>query len=170
MRVRGPPCLRCAKATVAVLLLGSVFAQAPARADADTKRAQIEQLLEISGTAEATTQMVQTLLPPLLDMLRRAFSGAPPAVMESFEQEVARELQATTPELLDELADMYGRHFSEADVKALVKFWKSSADRKMAEAMPRMTQEGLTVGQAWGQRAAVRALDRLQRRAQEGAL
>ena len=152
---------------VAVAIVGLLAAGTAAAAD---KRAKVDTLLEVSGTTKATTQMVAALLPQLLALMRQAVPGAPPAVMEAFEQELTQELAASTPEVMDGLAELYARNFTEQEIDALLRFWRSPTGRKLAQTTPRITMESLQIGRDWGQRAAVRAFDRVQRRAQEGAL
>lgn len=153
-----------------VLLIAGGYVAGTARADTDAKRAKVDMLLVVSGTAETTTQMVRTLLPQFLGMLRQAFPGAPPAVMQAFDEEIKRELQAATPELIDEMAALYARNFTREEVEAMIAFWQTPAGRKMAQLLPRITQESLVLGQSWGQRGAIRAFGRLQERAQLGTL
>ena len=81
-------------------------------------------------------------MPTPLDRLRsempavathRLFNFAATAPMPAPSAEVMAELAATTPALIDELATLYARNFTESDVDAMLRFWRSTTGRKLAE-------------------------------------
>jgi uncharacterized protein len=124
-------------------------AQAPS---ADTKSAKARQFLELSGAGTLGVQMMGQMLPALKQMA--------PDAPESFWQEFMSEVRPES--LIDLIVPIYAKHFEEAELDELIAFYASPIGRKTVERLPAITAESMSVGQAWGEAIAKRAIERLK--------
>ena len=53
-------------------------------------------------------------------------------------------------EILNEMRIIYKKHFSQADIKALIKFYESPIGKKLVKEQPNVMTESMEVGQNWG--------------------
>jgi hypothetical protein len=64
---------------------------------------------------------------------------------------------------------VYAKYLDEADLEAALRFYATNEGRKIAEAMPLMAVEGMTVGQQWGATLGPKIAQRVEQRlAEEG--
>ncbi len=65
-------------------------------------------------------------------------------------------------EILEEMARTYARHFTEAEVKDALAFYKTPLGKKLIEQEPRVLEETMTRIQNWADRFADEALSRIR--------
>lgn len=144
---------RAAAVAIALLLLAAAAwsdeAQTPST---DTRSAKARQLLELSGAGTLGVQMMAQMLPALKQMA--------PQAPEAFWQEFMAE--ARPESLVDLIVPIYVKHFEEAELDELIAFYASPIGRKTVERLPAITAESMSVGQAWGEEIAKRAIERLK--------
>lgn len=121
------------------------------------KERKVRRLMVLTG-AEASGNM-------MFDLMQEHFKRSeemPPGFMEKFREVVARE------PLLEQLVPIYMKHLSEEDVDAAIAFHESTAGKHFLALQPTLLQEAKDVGEAWGARLALEALEELKEdRAQE---
>lgn len=144
---------KCLIALALVLMACSaVWAAEPAAGSTDPKRAKALQLLEMTGAGELGVQVLNQMLPNLKAMA--------PKAPESFWREFMTDVR---PEGLVELVlPIYMKHFEEADLDELIRFYSTPVGRKMIEKTPAIATESMAAGQQWGTEIAQRALERLK--------
>lgn len=107
-------------------------------------RAALAEMLERSNALSTVDVVMDQLLPALKQME----PDAPAAYWDQFAA------KWNTERLKDRLVDMYvpiyRKHFTIKDLRKLIAFYKSPAGRKLAEATPEMTVEGMQAGQQLG--------------------
>lgn len=113
----------------------------------------VRELLTITGAGEMGKQMMRNMLPGLKQMV--------PQVPEAFWTEFMNEVDAN--ELIDQVIPIYQRHYSEEDLQAAIKFYRSPAGRRMIEKQSVVMQESMQVGQQWGQDVARRVIEKAQK-------
>jgi hypothetical protein len=64
--------------------------------------------------------------------------------------QLRKEYASKRPELLNEVARVYAERFTEAELKGLVVFYKSSLGQKMVKEEPGIIDESLRRAQTWG--------------------
>ncbi len=64
--------------------------------------------------------------------------------------QLRKEYASKQPELLNEVARVYAEHFTEAELKGLVVFYKSPLGQKMVKEEPAIIDESLRRAQTWG--------------------
>lgn len=68
-----------------------------------------------------------------------------PEDADKIEQAFREELAAEWPTLIDGMVKVYAKHFTEADLRAIVDFYHSEAGRHLVEQTPAIATEGTAV-------------------------
>ena len=76
--------------------------------------------------------------------------------------QLRKEYESKQPELLNEVAKVYAEHFSEAELKGLVTFYKSPLGQKMVTEEPTIIDDSLRRAQSWGDALSAKVLDRFR--------
>lgn len=76
--------------------------------------------------------------------------------------QLRKEYQGRQPELLNQVAKVYAEHFSEAELKGLVTFYKSPLGQKMVAEEPAIIDESLRRAQTWGDALSGKVLERFR--------
>lgn len=76
--------------------------------------------------------------------------------------QLRKEYESKQPELLNEVAKVYAEHFSEAELKGLVTFYKSPLGQKMVAEEPAIIDESLRRAQTWGDALSGKVMDRFR--------
>jgi uncharacterized protein len=118
--------------------------------DAD-KAADIKRLLDLTGGARVGQHM--------LDRLFEAERRAMPDVPEIVWQEARRAFE--TRELVELIAAIWDRHFSQDEIRGLIAFYESPLGTRLREMQPVLLQESLFAGEEWGRRALERLEEKL---------
>ncbi|MBI2818328.1 MAG: DUF2059 domain-containing protein [Acidobacteria bacterium] len=113
------------------------------------KLADLQRLLEVSGSKKNVHEMTGAMLNSLRPQLER---GMPPG--ERSQQVVTAVLRKLTSvidsdEFFLHLAQIYDNFFTQEDVRELIKFYESPAGKHFAAVMPQMTQQFVNVTQQW---------------------
>lgn len=140
-----------------LLLLGPrqhLWAQAPAESPRIAYEAQIRELLEITGSAKMGIQV--------LDQLVDSFKKAAPQVPDSFWDEFRADVDGDL--LADMVVPIYARHFTEAEIEAMLAFYRTEEGQSVVRKLPLVMQESMAAGRRLGQKLAERALARLKER------
>lgn len=76
--------------------------------------------------------------------------------------QLRKEYQSKRPELLNEIAKVYAEHFTEAELQALVAFYKTPVGQKMVEEEPKIVDESVRRSQTWGDALSGDVLERFR--------
>ncbi|MEJ8843882.1 DUF2059 domain-containing protein [Lacibacter sp. H375] len=109
-------------------------------AQTDTKGKLIKEMLELSGAKKMALQT--------MEMMIASYKKQLPAVDTDFWDEFMKEAQAG--DLIDMIAPVYAKHFTEAEIKELVAFYKTPIGKKLVDKLPVITQESYGIGEEWG--------------------
>lgn len=129
---------------IALLLMVFSFTHTIAQTPATYKQS-LKEMLELAGT-EATFNVA---IKQMFVMFKEQKSNVPSEVWESFESEFSN---TSMDELVEMLVPVYQRHLTEADLQAMIAFYKTPVGKKYAEKTPLIMQESMQVGQQWGMR------------------
>lgn len=161
--------MRHAIATLTVL---AALWSGPALAEG-AKIDKIRQLLRLTNAEAHAQQMVDSMNAQLLPMMlaQANQSGkATPEVMAVLEQEVRDEFSRIGETIVRASIPAYDRHFSEAELDDLIAFYQTPTGVRMVAMMPRVMQDVQQAGSIVGQQAAMRALERADRRLKDMGL
>ncbi len=123
--------------------LGTAQAAAPAAGAASA--AQVRELMDVVGTPHLMSQMMAQMT----TIMARALPCVPQATLNaSFGSHQAQN------ELINKMIPVYQQHFTSADIKGLLAFYRSPLGQKMVKTQPAIMQQGMQIGQQWGQEHA----------------
>jgi uncharacterized protein len=139
-----------------LLLLVALAAWAPAQADELTKerRADIDQLLRVTGAVAIGKQMATAVTAQLAQNLKKMCPDIPNEVLQVLPQEVGAVFEENLGSLMEAVVPLYTKYFTGVEVKELIGFYSTDLGKRLVGAMPGLMQEGMQVGQRWGQSLA----------------
>jgi len=139
-----------------------VLAQTPARPSAtapattsneqDAKRADIRKLIELTGAANVSAEVMQQIIGPMRD----GFPQVPAEFWDTFTKEVRSD------ELIDLIVPIYDKYYTREDIRDLTVFYQSPVGQKTVKILPKLSAEAISAGQEWGRAVADRAMRKLK--------
>jgi hypothetical protein len=142
--------------TTVVTALLTLWLAAPTQAQTlDPRfRADIEKLMEVTGAGNIGTQMASLSANQIIQMVRTAQPEIPERaftiIRETLDAEFSRAFTGDG-ELGTGLVAVYAKHFTHAEIGALLDFYSTPVGKKSIAVMPTLMQEGALVGQQWGE-------------------
>ena len=124
---------------------------APAE-DKDAKRAEIRKLIELTGAASVSADVMQQIIGPI----RNGFPEVPPEFWDNFTKEIRAD------ELVDLVVPLYDRYYTRQEIHELTAFYQSPVGQKTVKVLPRLSAEAISIGQDWGRTVAERAMKKLK--------
>ena len=150
--------LRLAPVVLAAqMLAGAALAQQPTPAAV----AAAKELVELKGGS----QMFDPVINSIVEQTKGALLQTNPQLSKDL-NEVSTQLRAEfgprRDELMNEAARRYAARFSEAELKELTNFFKSTLGKKMIMQEPQILDETFGFVQQWGPRVAEEAMNRFR--------
>ena len=110
-------------------------------------RADIEHLMQVTKMTDMTRKMGDMMAQVIV---QKTGVDTPEALARCriIVSEVIRDLVADE-KLIDEITNIYARHFTEDDVRDMIAFYETPIGKKTLEVMPTLMQEGMQAGQRW---------------------
>ena len=144
------------------ICLVAAFLAAPVAAE-DTK---IEKAREIFRVMQADTMMDQMLDAVFVQMgvsMKRSHPNLPDAALKIVREEVGATLRQGMPELVEQMAVVYGEAFTEEELDDILTFYRSPTGQSLVAKMPKMMSQSMAFGQTW----LVKALETLPQRIEQ---
>jgi uncharacterized protein len=136
---------------VAAVTILCVLSGSPARAqDLNAAfRADLEQLLDVTGAVANGAKVGALVGSQLVDAMRARQPQMPPRAGEIVKELLNESIGSVfnDPAWRDELVQIYGRHFTPDDVRGLVAFYSSELGRKATSLMPLLAAEATAASQ-----------------------
>lgn len=148
------------------LALLSLALATPALAAETTpaKTKQIQELMQLTGAQNLGLQFGKIMTQQIFQVLKAAKPETPDRAFLLIEEETNAMMEQEAPALLASLVPIYDRHFTEAELQQLIAFYQTDLGKKTIAVMPKVMQESLATGQAWGQEMAPKLMARLEER------
>lgn len=96
--------------------------------------------------AMRTAEAMDTSLSQMIASQRQAPTGMPPVFWDSLQVRFRRAM----PQLLDEVATIYLRHYTKGEMEQLLVWYDTPLGRKVAAQTATITRESMVAGQTWG--------------------
>lgn len=131
--------------TQTVLAAGLTFgllcgpALAAANEPAPAQIALAKELIEATGTLQSL--LSDKRIEQSLEQARKMGPGLDDKTMAKMKKVMTEELNAARPGMIDALAKVYATRLSEADMKAMIAFYKSEAGQHLAAAQPQIAED-----------------------------
>lgn len=152
------------KIIVALLLLTAWSAPSFCEELSSAKRADIEQLLKMTGALSAGKQMSNAMVTQLTQVLRKARPDIPDRVLDVLPEEVDAVISDNIGDLSGLMVGLYHKHFTADEVKGMIQFYSTPLGKKTIEVMPALMTESFQAGQQWGQTLGPAVQARIQAR------
>jgi hypothetical protein len=148
---------------VSVLIVGALnltsVAQSPSpknpaalAEDKDAKRAEIRKLIELTGAANVSAEVMRQIIGPI----RNDFPEVPAEFWDNFTKEIRAD------ELVDLVVPLYDKYYTRQEIHELTAFYQSPVGQKTVKVLPSLSAEAISVGQDWGRTVAERAMKKLK--------
>ena len=155
--------LRAACVTICLLAAGPAGAQSP---PPDALAAARELIVTMRAA-----DYFKTILPAIVQQLKPAIVQNRPQVERDYDAIMPLMLEsmnARVNEIIDQVAALYARNFTAAELNEVVAFYRGPTGQKFIQKLPLITQESMVIGQRFGQSIAAelrsRIVDELRKR------
>ncbi len=112
-------------------------------AQQDSYTAKLKEMFEVSGTEQSYQQAI--------DMTLNMSKDQYPDMGDEFWNELSAEFKGTSmDELTEMLVPVYKKYLSEDELDDIIAFYNTRAGKKLASSNPKIMQESMVIGQAWG--------------------
>jgi hypothetical protein len=131
------------KNILAIVALFMLFTFSALAQNDKTYENTLSEMFEVSGS-EAT---FSAAIKQMMSMQKQQNPNVSADLWNEMEKEF---LKTSMDDLVTMLVPVYKKHMTLADLKGLIKFYKSPVGKKFAEKTPMITAESMQVGQQWG--------------------
>jgi hypothetical protein len=111
--------------------------------------ARARHLMEISGSTEMGLQMADLLSAQLFAAMQQSDPTVPEAVHGVISRVASDLVKERSGALFAEIAPIYVKHFSLAEIDEMIRFYESPAGQKVVRVMPSLMQESFLISQSW---------------------
>jgi hypothetical protein len=138
-------------ALIGALALGCIVMAGAARAQqapSPGALAAAKELVALKGGAA----MFDPLIPGVIESVKNQFIPTNPQLTKPLTDVAAvlhKEYAAKRSEILDLVSQIYAKHFTEAELKDIVAFYKTPAGKKMVAQEPAAIKDSLDAAQQW---------------------
>lgn len=118
-------------------------------------------LVAVNGEARA----FEGIIPNIVDGAALSFLQSNPDLAKQLREVaiiVRPEFEARQSEIVDILAMAYTRHFTEAELKEAIAFYRTPTGAKLVQDRPIIVQEAVQGIQAWGAQVNAQAIERVR--------
>ena len=141
---------------VSMIMLFATVTSVYAQSDNDNEyRATLEKMMNLSGALEVS----KTMVPQMVSMMKQASPGTADAFWDDF---AAKWKTKFADRMVDLYVPIYQKYLTIDDLKDLIAFYETPIGKKLAEATPKMTVEGMQLGQKIGMEMATELQNELK--------
>jgi hypothetical protein len=146
-------------------LLLAFLAVLPARAE--TKQEKIHELIEVTEVSTQMEKALESLWPLITERGRQANPDVPREIWDRVRVIGREEFSKSLPEVLAQFERLYDIDFTEAEIDALLTFYKTPAGNSVMHKLNGMAPQIAALGQAWGGQVSKQVLTRLAQETRE---
>jgi hypothetical protein len=144
------------------LLIGSAFAEMLSKREMDTRMAAAADLVDAMGGRESVVEQINRVIPLQMITLQRQFPTMTPDSRRIIENSLREEFMHGVDMLLGRIAASYAHRFTTQEMRAMARFNRSEAGRKLREQSDDLQRELREISAKWGEEIAKRVGERLQ--------
>jgi hypothetical protein len=136
----------------------------------DDFRTDIQLMMEKTKALEIGTQFAALMLNQINSVMYRNGTVIPDTILNILENETISLMYKEARKedgLMSRMVPIYAKYFTHEEIKELIRFYDTAIGKKTIEVMPALMQEGMIVGQIWGQSLAPKILERIKKRLEE---
>ena len=163
--------LKTFKRLAAMVALAILAAAGPATAaEEEIDEATLSAAVELVEAADLD-QMFETVLPLFGQQIVQLILQVKPELKGKFEPLVDEFLKTALTEgrdeIMREMAKLYARRLTVAEMNDITTFYKTETGRKLVEILPGLQVEAAQIGSQWGEKIAMKTFDRLREKLKE---
>jgi hypothetical protein len=136
-------------------------------ANAATKQEKIHELIEVTDVAHQMEKALDSLWPLIMERGKQANPDIPQDLWDQVQVIGREEFSKSLPEVLAQFERMYDIGFTEAEVEALLAFYKTPTGQSVMHKLNEMAPQVAALGQAWGAQVSKQVLTRLSEETQK---
>ncbi len=144
-----------------VIAAAMAFAAAPAAAQPASDAAKIalaKDILLATRAQESMTELVDSLLPSMLDFMKKNQPNLGDDVLARFKVVTRKNMIDAIPDLLNQDARIWADHFTQDELKQIDAFYTSKTGRDMVAKMPQINQVVVPMADSWGRAEGAEAM------------
>ncbi|MDR2209268.1 MAG: DUF2059 domain-containing protein [Azoarcus sp.] len=142
--------MKFCKALIVLFALSIAYIPAKAEELTPEKRADIEQLLTMTGALSLGKQMSDMVVSNMIQTLKEVRPDIPEKALNVLPAEIAAVFDENMGALMELTIPLYHKYFTAAEVKEMIRFYSTDLGKKTIRLMPALMQEAMVVGQQWG--------------------
>jgi uncharacterized protein len=144
--------IRCLVGVTCIFFAGVLAAQTSQVEEAKIKRAEISKLLQATQALAISRQMASIMVEQITGGVRSKRPDIPETALDFLPSTMSEIMQENEKLFEDLFIQLYDRHFTLDEIRAVNVFYETPAGKKMIEKMPILMQQGAGVGAEWGRR------------------
>ena len=148
-------------ALAAMVVFACLAGADAARAQTPAALALAKELVVLKGGAA----MFDPLIPGVIQRVKQTLVPTNPQLIGPLDEVAAqlnKEYGAKRADIINEVARVYAQHFTEAELKDILAFYKSPTGRKMLAEEPKAVEQSLRAAQDWAQKFSEVVLERFR--------
>jgi hypothetical protein len=140
--------------------------------DPPASKADVERYFEAVHVHEMMTQMVQSMMGPMHQMIHEQFERDKDKLPPNFEERMNKmldDMMANMPwdDLIQAMIPAYEKHFTRSDMDALVAFYSTPSGQKILRKLPAVTAESMQTAMPIMQKYMEGMTDKIQQQMAE---
>ncbi|MGH8274848.1 MAG: DUF2059 domain-containing protein [Gammaproteobacteria bacterium] len=114
------------------------------------KRADILKLIHTTGAMNLGMKLGNTLANNLIETLKRTNPNVSVQALDDIQQAVHSVVNqpSVKTKLLNDVVSIYAKNYSDADIRDMLRFYRTPLGQKIIKTTPKTAQEGLAAGEA----------------------
>ena len=153
-------------AVVAMLLvpmmIATAFADTQSKREMDTRLVAAADLVDAMGGRESVVDQINRVIPLQMMSLQKQFPKMSTESRQIIENSLRQEFMNGVDLLLGRIAASYAHRFTTEELRAMARFNRSEAGRKLREQSDDLQRELREISEKWGEEIARRVGERLQ--------
>ena len=151
-----PTIIRALRASALIVALamfaGGAYAQQPAAKGTPPSAAQVQlarDIIDASGAARAFDGVIPTIMQQAYGSFLQQNPDLQKQLVEAVNT-IRGDFEKRQPEIIALMAQAYAGHFTEAELKELITFYRSPAGQKLVKELPAVLEESFGAVRQWG--------------------
>lgn len=128
------------------------------------KRADIEQVIELTGGLAIGQRISQGMAAQMAKDIKSRRPDIPQKLVDTLHEEVNAVIAESMPALKEFTVSRYDKHFTQDEIKELLRFYSTDIGKKVIRSAHAMAQETLAFGMQWRQSLVPEILRRVRER------
>jgi hypothetical protein len=144
------------------LMIATAFADTTSKRELDARLMAAADLVDAMGGRESVVDQINRVIPLQMMSLKKQFPTMSAESRHIIESSLRQEFMTGVDLLLGRIAASYAHRFTTEEMRAMARFNRSEAGRKLREQSDDLQRELREISERWGEEIAKRVGERLQ--------